>query len=62
MSQRIDKFRETLRLKLMQADSELSALKSMVDATAETAERDARACLNTVTQAYRRRQGQRVSR
>jgi hypothetical protein len=48
MSQRIDQFRETFRLKLMQADSDLSALKGKIDATAETAERDARACLDEV--------------
>ncbi len=49
MSQRIDQFRETLRLKLMQADSDLSALKGKIDAKAETAVRDARACLDEVT-------------
>ena len=49
MSQRIDQFRETFRLKLMQADSDLSALKGKIDAKAETAERDARACLDEVT-------------
>ena len=49
MSQRIDRFRETFRLKLMQADSDLSALKAKIDAKAETAERDARACLDEVT-------------
>jgi hypothetical protein len=49
MSQRIDQFRETFRLKLMQADSDLSALKAKIDAKAETAERDARACLDEVT-------------
>ncbi|MGO9769301.1 MAG: hypothetical protein ACLPSW_07050 [Roseiarcus sp.] len=49
MSQRIDQFRETFRLKLMQADSDLSALKAKIDAKAETAERDARACLDVVT-------------
>ena len=48
MSQRIDQFRETFRLKLMQADSDLSTLKSKIDAKAETVERDARACLDEV--------------
>ena len=48
MSQRIDQFRETFRHKLMQADSDLSALKAKIDAKAETAERDARACLDEV--------------
>jgi len=48
MSQRIDQFRETFRLKLMQADSDLSALKGKIDAKAEIAERDARACLDEV--------------
>jgi hypothetical protein len=50
MSQRIEQFRETFRLKLMQADSDLSALKAKIDAKAETAERDARACLDEVAQ------------
>jgi hypothetical protein len=48
MNERIDQFREIFRLKLMQADSDLSALKAKIDAKAETAERDARACLNEV--------------
>jgi len=49
MNQRIDQFRETIRLKAMQADSDLSALKAKIDAKAETAERDARDCLAAVT-------------
>ena len=49
MNQRIDQFRETFRIKLMQADSDLSALKGKIDAKAETAERDARASLAAVT-------------
>jgi hypothetical protein len=48
MSERISQFREVFRLKLMQADSDLSALKAKIDAKAETAERDARACLDEV--------------
>ena len=49
MNQRIDQFRETIRLKVMQADSDLSALKAKIDAKAETVERDARDCLAAVT-------------
>ncbi len=49
MNQHIDQFRETFRLKLMQADSDLSALKGKIEAKAETAERDARASLDAVT-------------
>lgn len=49
MNQRIDQFRETFRIKLMQADSDLSALKGKIDAKAETAEREARASLAAVT-------------
>jgi hypothetical protein len=49
MNHRIDQFRETLRLKLMQADSDLSTLKGQFEAKAETAERDARASLDAVT-------------
>ncbi|MGD1015141.1 MAG: hypothetical protein ABR863_01690 [Roseiarcus sp.] len=48
MSRRIDQFRETFRLKLMEVDSDLSTLKAKIDAKAETAERDARACLDAV--------------
>jgi len=48
MNERIDQFREIFRIKLMQADSDLSALKAKIDAKAETAERDARACLDEV--------------
>ncbi len=49
MNQRIDQFRETIRLKVMQVDSDLSALKAKIDAKAETVERDARDSLAAVT-------------
>jgi hypothetical protein len=50
MSQRIDQFREALRQKMMQADSDLSELRAKIDARVGTAEREARACLEAVTQ------------
>jgi len=48
MNERIDQFREIFRIKLMQADSDLSTLKAKIDAKAETAERDVRAYLAAV--------------
>lgn len=48
MTKHIDKFGEAIRLKLTNLESELSSLKSKVDAKAQHAEQDIRKHLDTV--------------
>ena len=48
MSQRIDQFSETLRRKLADVDSKLSALKAKTEAQTQNAERDVRTHLDAV--------------
>jgi hypothetical protein len=48
MSERIDQFRENLRIKLTGIDNELRALKTKIDSDAKAAERDVRNHLDAV--------------